>query len=125
MRQLSGPRSADRCSRIIKQFSMTDLADIVDATRRRVAACRTTAIVWIPCLRKDFILYEFQLLEERANCADAVLLIVAALGDVELKALAAKAAEYELDVLCEVHDAEEVRRALDAGCGIIGVNNRD
>src|SRR6266852_4243767 len=84
-----------------------------------------SASVRIPCLRKDFILDEFQLLEARANCADAVLLIVAALRDLELQALAAKAAEYELDVLCEVHDAEELRRALDAGCGIIGVNNRD
>ncbi len=84
-----------------------------------------SASVRIPCLRKDFILDEFQLLEARANCADAVLLIVAALGDVELQALAAKAAEYELDALCEVHDAEELRRALDAECGIIGVNNRD
>ncbi len=79
----------------------------------------------LPCLRKDFILDEFQILEARANCADAVLLIVAALAQAELKSLAAKAAEYELDVLCEVHDAEELRRAVDAGCGIIGVNNRD
>jgi indole-3-glycerol phosphate synthase len=79
----------------------------------------------LPCLRKDFILDEFQLLEARANSADAVLLIVAALEDTELTALAAKAAKYELDVLCEVHDAEELRRALDAGCRIIGVNNRD
>lgn len=79
----------------------------------------------IPCLRKDFIVDEFQILEARANCADAVLLIVAALEDSELKALAAKAAGYELDVLCEVHDAGELQRAQDAGCGIIGVNNRD
>jgi indole-3-glycerol phosphate synthase len=79
----------------------------------------------LPCLRKDFIIDEFQILEARVNCADAVLLIVAALGQAELKSLTAKAAEYELDVLCEVHDAEELSRAVDAGCGIIGVNNRD
>jgi indole-3-glycerol phosphate synthase len=79
----------------------------------------------LPCLRKDFIVDEFQLLEARANCADAVLLIVAALEDSELKALAAKAAGYKLDVLCEVHDAVELQRALNAGCGMIGVNNRD
>ena len=79
----------------------------------------------LPCLRKDFIVDEFQILEARANCADAVLLIVAALENAELKALAAKAGEYGLDVLCEVHDAEELQRAVDAGCGIIGVNNRD
>ena len=79
----------------------------------------------LPCLRKDFIIDEFQVLEARANCADAVLLIVAALEDADLKALAAKAAEYELDVLCEVHNAMELQRALAAGCQIIGVNNRD
>ena len=79
----------------------------------------------LPCLRKDFILDEFQILEARANRADAVLLIVAALEQPELKSLAAKAAEFGLDVLCEVHDAGELLRALDAGCGIIGVNNRD
>lgn len=79
----------------------------------------------LPCLRKDFIIDEFQLLEARAYCADAVLLIVAALGLAELKSLAARAAEYELDVLCEVHDAEDLQRALNVGCGMIGVNNRD
>jgi indole-3-glycerol phosphate synthase len=79
----------------------------------------------LPCLRKDFIVDEFQLMEARANCADAVLLIVAALEDSELKALTAKAAGYKLDVLCEVHDATELQWALDAGCKIIGVNNRD
>lgn len=84
-----------------------------------------SASTQLPCLRKDFIVDEFQLLEARANSADAVLLIVAALEDSELKALAAKAAGYKLDVLCEVHDAAELQRALDAGCGIIGVNNRD
>jgi|SRR5579863_1237173 len=84
-----------------------------------------SASTQLPCLRKDFIIDEFQILEARANSADAVLLIVAALGDSELRALAARAAGCELDVLCEVHDADELRRALDAGCGMIGVNNRD
>jgi indole-3-glycerol phosphate synthase len=79
----------------------------------------------LPCLRKDFILDEFQILEARANCADAVLLIVAALEQAELESLAAKAAEYQMDVLCEVHDAGEFQRALDAGGKTIGVNNRD
>jgi indole-3-glycerol phosphate synthase len=79
----------------------------------------------LPCLRKDFILDEFQLLEARANCADAVLLIVAALEQKNLESLAAKAEGYKLDVLCEVHDTGELRRARDAGCRILGVNNRD
>ena len=79
----------------------------------------------LPCLRKDFIVDEFQLLEARAYCADAVLLIVAALSQPELTALVARAAGCSLNVLCEVHDSEELQRAVDAGCDLIGVNNRD
>ena len=86
---------------------------------------RASAATAIPCLRKDFIVDEFQLLEARVNCADAVLLIVAALARGELVRLAGKAREAGLDVLCEVHDAEELKRAADAGCDLIGVNNRD
>src|SRR5579862_1654442 len=81
--------------------------------------------VAIPCLRKDFIVDEFQLVEARANSADAVLLIVAALTQAELVALAAAADAQGLDVLCEVHDGDELQRALDAGCNLIGVNTRD
>src|SRR5580693_5332253 len=81
--------------------------------------------VAIPCLRKDFIVDEFQLLEARAHSADAVLLIVAALTQTELTALALGARSRELDVLCEVHDESELQRALDAGCDLIGVNTRD
>ncbi len=81
--------------------------------------------VSIPCLRKDFIVDEFQLVEARANSADAILLIVAALSSADLDALARRAREIGLDVLCEVHDAEELQRALDAGCDLIGVNTRD
>jgi indole-3-glycerol phosphate synthase len=84
-----------------------------------------SAAVSIPCLRKDFIVDEFQLLEARANAADAVLLIVAALSSKELGSLAAGARRRGLDVLCEVHDGEELQRALDAGCDLIGVNTRD
>lgn len=79
----------------------------------------------LPCLRKDFIVDEFQLLEARANRADAVLLIVAALSEAELSALAGAARGLELDSLCEVHDEAELDRALQAGCDLIGVNSRD
>jgi indole-3-glycerol phosphate synthase len=79
----------------------------------------------LPCLRKDFIVDEFQLLEARANGADAILLIVAALARTELVALARKSREFGLDVLCEAHDQAELTRALDAGCDLIGVNSRD
>jgi len=81
--------------------------------------------VKVPCLRKDFIVDEFQLLEARANAADAVLLIVAALSPKELSSLVAGARQRRLDVLGEVHDGEELQRALDAGCDLIGVNTRD
>jgi len=84
-----------------------------------------SAAVAIPCLRKDFIVDEFQLLEARANSADAVLLIVAALTQAGLASLARGARESGLDVLCEVHDGDELQRGLDAGCDLIGVNTRD
>ena len=84
-----------------------------------------SATVSIPCLRKDFIVDEFQVVEARANCADAILLIVAALSSAELVTLASAARGHGLDVLCEVHDGEELQRALDAGCDLIGVNTRD
>ena len=84
-----------------------------------------SAAAKIPCLRKDFILDEFQLLEARANAADAILLIVAALSQAELTSLAQSASKRGLDVLCEVHDEEELQRAVDAGCNLIGVNTRD
>jgi len=79
----------------------------------------------LPCLRKDFIVDEFQLVEARANRADAVLLIVAALEQNELVNLTRRASQLDLDVLCEVHDRGELERALDAGCDLIGVNNRN
>jgi len=84
-----------------------------------------SAAVKIPCLRKDFIVHEFQLLEARAHSADAVLLIVAALSQADLVAFSRCARATGLDVLCEVHDADELDRALAAGCDLIGVNTRD
>jgi indole-3-glycerol phosphate synthase len=79
----------------------------------------------VPLLRKDFIVDEYQLVEARANCADAILLIVAALAPQDLRQLRKAASMLGLDVLCEVHDEQELERALDAGCDIIGVNNRN
>ncbi len=84
-----------------------------------------SAAVQIPCLRKDFIVDEFQVLEARANFADAVLLIVAALTFEELDTLVSAARSRGLDVLCEAHDESELQRALDAGCDLIGINTRD
>lgn len=84
-----------------------------------------SASVKIPCLRKDFIVDPFQIVEARAAGADAILLIVAALPDAELGALYAEAQRMELDVLCEVHDAAELDRAVALGFTIIGVNSRN
>ena len=79
----------------------------------------------LPCLRKDFIVDEFQILEARAHRADAILLIAAALNDEELSRFTAQAHELDLDVLCEVHTAQELARVRGLGCDAYGVNNRD
>jgi indole-3-glycerol phosphate synthase len=83
----------------------------------------------LPCLRKDFMVDEYQIVEARAHRADAILLIAAALTDAELKRFAHAAHSLSLDVLVEVHTAEELDRVLDAlgssGADAIGVNNRD
>ncbi len=86
---------------------------------------RASDAVTIPCLRKDFTVDPFQIAEARANRADAILLIAAALEDGELRDLRAEARRCGLDVLCEVHDREELDRALALDCECIGVNSRD
>ncbi|MFC7430323.1 MULTISPECIES: indole-3-glycerol phosphate synthase TrpC [unclassified Agrococcus] len=83
------------------------------------------AAVDVAVLRKDFLASRYQLLEARAAGADLVLLIVAALDDETLADLHAYALELGLSVLVEVHDADEVRRALAVGARIVGVNTRD
>ncbi|MBB6145971.1 indole-3-glycerol phosphate synthase [Silvibacterium bohemicum] len=82
-------------------------------------------VTGLPCLRKDFIVDEYQIVEARAHNADAILLIVAALSDEELVSFTKAAHCYELDVLCEVHTAEELDRATGLGCDAYGINNRD
>lgn len=88
-----------------------------------------SAAVSIPCLRKDFMVDEYQIVEARAHCADAILLIAAALTNEELLRFSRKAHEYELDVLVEVHTEGELDRVLDTlwaeKVDAIGVNNRD
>lgn len=79
----------------------------------------------LPILRKDFIVDPYQLYEAAVNGADAVLLIVAALGDEELRSLYEEARAIDLDCLVEVHDGEELERALEAGSEVIGINNRN
>jgi indole-3-glycerol phosphate synthase len=91
----------------------------LDDLRRARAACD------LPVLRKDFTVDSLQVLEARAAGADAVLLIVAALDDGQLRELHACASEVGCDVLLEVHDEPELERALETDARLIGVNNRD
>lgn len=79
----------------------------------------------LPMIRKDFMIDEYQFYEAKAIRADAVLLIAAILDDVQMKDFYQLARELELDVLVEVHDAEEMERALRLDCRIIGINNRN
>jgi indole-3-glycerol phosphate synthase len=78
-----------------------------------------------PCLRKDFIVDAYQLTEARAYGADAVLLIAAALSDVEMADLREAARTLKLDVLCEVHDEKELSRVMELNCEMVGVNSRN
>src|SRR6476469_8888868 len=79
----------------------------------------------LPILRKDFIVDPYQLYEAAVNGADAVLLIVRALEDGPLRDLHEEARALDLDVLVEVHDEEELQRALEIGPEVIGINNRN
>jgi indole-3-glycerol phosphate synthase len=83
------------------------------------------AAVDVPVLRKDFIVTSYQLWEARAYGADLALLIVAALEQQALVSLIERAESIGLLPLVEVHDVEEVARAVDAGAKVIGVNARD
>lgn len=91
------------------------LADL-DAVRERVG---------IPVLRKDFMVEPYQVWEARAHGADLILLIVAALTDRQLTSLARVATSLRMTCLVEVHTAEEIARAVDAGVVLLGVNNRN
>src|SRR5215217_7963274 len=83
------------------------------------------AAVGVPVLRKDFMVTSYQLWEARAHGADVVLLIVAALPQEALVSLHERAVSLGMTVLVEVHDEQELDRAVDAGARIIGVNARD
>jgi indole-3-glycerol phosphate synthase len=94
-----------------------------DGAPEHLAAVRRC--VTIPVLRKDFIVTAYQVHESAALGADAILLIVGALSDAELRDLLATAASLRLAALVEVHTREELQRALAAGARIVGVNSRN
>ncbi|WP_172153115.1 MULTISPECIES: indole-3-glycerol phosphate synthase TrpC [Pseudomonas] len=80
----------------------------------------------LPVIRKDFMIDPYQIVESRALGADCVLLIVAALSDAQMAELAATAKAFDLDVLVEVHDGEELERALNTlDTPLVGINNRN
>jgi indole-3-glycerol phosphate synthase len=97
------------------QFFKGSLGDLEEARQA----------VSLPVLRKDFILEPYQVYESAAAGADALLLIVAALTGAELRSMIELATRLEMAALVEVHNEDEVRRAIAAGARIIGVNNRD
>jgi indole-3-glycerol phosphate synthase len=83
------------------------------------------AAVVLPALRKDFLYDPYQVVEARVWGADAILLIMASVDEREARALLAAARDFALDVLCEVHDRDELCRALDLEVRLIGINNRN
>lgn len=91
----------------------------------RELQARTPAYNSTPLLRKDFLLEAYQVYEARAYGADALLLIVAALDDAQLRDLIDLTEALGMEALVEVHDAAELDRALEVGATTIGVNNRD
>ncbi len=81
--------------------------------------------VSLPCLRKDFMVDPWQVIESRAFGADAILIIVAALDDGAMAEIEAAARDHAMDVLVEIHDAAELERALRLRSRLIGINSRD
>jgi indole-3-glycerol phosphate synthase len=124
--------SADRdAAALAAAYEAAGAAAISVLTERRhfggsladLRAVRTR--VGVPVLRKDFLIHPAQVIESRAEGADAVLLIAAALPGAELAAMLATAEDLGLGVLAEGHTEEDVDRVVEAGASVVGVNARD
>jgi len=86
---------------------------------------RVRQVTDLPLLAKDFFVDPYQVVEARAHGADAILVLLALVEDDLARDLIQAAEDHQMDVLCEVHNEAELRRALDLGCPVIGVNARD
>jgi indole-3-glycerol phosphate synthase len=123
-------RASPSVGLIARNFDPAKIAAAYDAAGADAISVLTEADHFLGELayldvRKDFLTSPYQIAQSAAYGADAVLLIAAGLDDARLRFLMDEAARFDLDVLVEVHDEDELARALAAGAALVGINNRD
>jgi indole-3-glycerol phosphate synthase len=124
-------REGASCAEVVRAYERGGAAAVSIITEERHfggslgdlhEARATTAL---PILRKDFTIDPYQVYEAKAGGADAVLLVVGSLEPERLESLYGLARDLDLDAIVEIHDEEELDRALEIDCDVIGINNRD